>query len=230
MGERSLLVFDGGLDLGIELSRNFSMAPPSVQVKIVVTDGTTYEMLRKVIPLALKWRDVVLDLQGPTFNFRTHERFLDKCDRSHIDGRSYTELARDLNQRIAESVAAWVSYVKRTGLTFDGTTYTSVSSLAAEVDRRHLGDVRLSEGEAYKRDMLLLFDWIDECLRPLASFFPEAEGSAILLDAVEQIEAGHDAFLPDCPIDREKMISVLRTWRRSPKGRAAHRRALSHAG
>ena len=225
MGEESLVVFESGMSLRIELSRSFSMPPPSVEVKIVVTDGTTYGMLQKALPLALRWRDAVLDLQGPTFNFRPQERLLDEFDRLQKDGRSYTDLARDLNEQVAESVAALVRYVKRTGLSFDCTTYSSVRSLFEEVDRRHLGEVRHRDGKAYESDMRLIFEWIDACLRPIASFFPEEECSAMLLEAVEQIDAGHSAFLPDFPIDRQKMISVLQTWRRSPKGRAAHRRA-----
>ena len=223
IGERSIRVFEQGMTLAIDLGRDFTMAPPSVEVKIVITDETTHEMVKHIIPLALRWRDAVIELQGPIFNFRPHERFLDHCDRLQMGGRSYSDLADSFNQSLEESIGAWVRYVKNTVLEFDGATYGSVRELALEVDRRHLGEVRRSTGKAYERDMRLIFDWIDDCLRPLASFFKEEECSVILVDAVERVDAGKGAFLPHCPIDRQKMISVLRTWRRSPKGRWAHR-------
>lgn len=74
-----------------------------LRVVIEVGENATHENLRKANTLALEWRDRLLDYQGPWFGGGTNY-FKESLFRKHERGKSYSEIAKMLNDRILEYI------------------------------------------------------------------------------------------------------------------------------
>jgi len=163
-----------------------------IRVMIQVDEDTTSDDLRKAIPMALMWRDRLLEWQGPWMDGGDNP-FLEKLSERQKSGESYKDLANRINQQATMWVHGHVVYnkeleaVKHSFKTmFDFYMWKSESNPFSLDHARHLlRAVRLKDDE------------IDELLRT----------------AVDNVQSGKPAFEAEYPVSRDKLISALRLWR-----------------
>lgn len=72
-----------------------------LRIMIEVGEKSTNRQIRDAIPLALEWRDRLLEWQGPWIKGGSNE-FLERLLREHDRGISYAALARKINQRLSD--------------------------------------------------------------------------------------------------------------------------------
>ena len=130
---RSRVVYSLPTGIEIRLERDLALNPPAVRVSMVLDERTREQDIRDAAPLAVLWNKAILELQGPDPGLNRRARLLEKLDRAHEEGASYTKLAWELNQQVEDSLHAWVGFAKRVHLVFDGTTYRSAVALARAI-------------------------------------------------------------------------------------------------
>jgi hypothetical protein len=167
-----------------------------LRVMIEVGEDATFESLRKALPLSLRWRGQLLAYQGPWMRGGDN-RLLQRLHEMQQSGESYSELADQVNRKVSELLEEWT---------------------------RHRAEYKLAKQQI--KDPL---DWItwhpstDPFALERARTFLSAlslkhrEIEVQLQAGLERIEGGLAPFEKDYPISREKMISVLRTWRLGKK-------------
>jgi hypothetical protein len=162
-----------------------------VMIAISLHEDTTHEQLRDIIPIALAWRDKLTEWQGPWPHFH-RTRFLEALHHEHRNDTSYAQLAGRVNYAIAECLRDFLELL-----------------IELETNPKQIST---SSFLSWKRNSI---DRAQELLGYLG--FKDDEITAILKDGVKRLKKGEEPFEIGYPIDKEKMIRVLRTWREGKK-------------
>jgi hypothetical protein len=126
----------------IQFTRNIVFNPPAVRVAIVLTERAGTKDINDAVPQALAWNKALMLLQGPDPGRNERARVLNELDIAHLKGVSYSRLAEELNQEVADAVLGWASYARETKLKFDGMQYHSLLDLAKRVNRMRHWELR----------------------------------------------------------------------------------------
>ncbi len=212
-----------------QLDLSLPVAVPGVQVHPVEIDGhlkimllldedTTCTQIENSIPLALKWRDSLNKWQG-IWLYGGYKSFLVQLDELQEQGVTYAELAERINKRVAEYLCQHMAFVKE--------LESAKSELKTEIDcwswlnsEDSPDRMRNSCALARARDLLTAVRFqSDECVkhgkskrkRPNTDRPKDIE--AILQDGLECISEGKPPFEKGYPIDRDRVIATLRSWR-----------------
>lgn len=159
-----------------------------VRVMIEVGEEETTNGLRRLIPVALRWRDWVLKIQGPwTSGGRGY--FLARLDTMQREGASYRVLAKRLSRNLESLLREFLAWEQQRRAVHRQTKPPDVADdpfwpnpFAKVHAVGLLTDLGISEEEAKQR--------VEEGLRRV-----------------------HDAQSPE-PITRQRVIDALRRWRR----------------
>lgn len=180
-----------------------------LKVMMEVGEGTTHANLREAETYALMWRDRLIDQQGPWSGggdtaFKEHLHILNK------GGVSYANLAMWVNSLIASHLCEFSAFQSR------------------------LEEAR-SQGE--EKEYLNRFP-LDDVPNPFSFSFAvdllgalgirEEESEPMLIEGLQRIKEGLPPFEEGYPISRDKMISVLRTWRSNKKHAFLKQRYPNH--
>ncbi len=174
-----------------------------LRVMIEIGEDITSDDLRSAIPLALLWRDKLLEWQGPWMRGGDNP-FLEELSNRQKSGQSYNELANRINRRVASYLQEFADYLKefeaakpgfKTMLDFYMWRSTN-NQFSYEHARGLLEALRLKNNE------------IEEMLKI----------------GLENVQAGKPAFELGYPVSREKLISTLRNWRRGVKHQVLKKR------
>lgn len=165
-----------------------------LRVMIEVKDTTTHDQLRDVIPLALEWRDRLIEWQGH-WTVGGNQGLLETMHQQHSFGeRSYSQIAENLNQQIAE-------------LLFENKAWQE-EYFAVRESFKTMGDFNLHRW-SHNRFAIGRARFILETMR-----FPDSEIDEILSEGFKRIMNGEPPFEKEFPISRDKVIHILRVWRR----------------
>ena len=82
-----------------------------LHVLLDVGEDITHEDLRNAIPLALQWRDRLLEWQGPWMGGGANY-FYYQLDHRQRTGATYSELAERINKRIADCLHEHIRYLQ----------------------------------------------------------------------------------------------------------------------
>jgi hypothetical protein len=163
---------------------------------IEVGEDTTHDDLREAIPLALSWRDRLLEWQGPWMKGGDNP-FLEELSLRQADGEKYASLAERINHEVEELLREFLQYLDELAeakanfkTMFDFYMWRSkANQFALEHARDLLRAVRLKDDE------------IEELLQ----------------SGLDNLRAKKPAFEREYPVSRERLIRTLRTWREGLK-------------
>ncbi len=181
-------------------------------VAIVLGDDTTDAEIRAEIQGALAVRNWLRARQGPKPLSRS--AFLERLSQLQAGGTSYTRLARELNAEIAQTVRTYVENPA------DPNELISLETIghgrpASEMEAEEMLQRAVARGLADVGDRAVGHAY--EILRWLS--FSREEQDEILDLAEENIKANRETFPPDYPVDRARMLRLIRTWRAGRKHR-----------
>jgi hypothetical protein len=168
---------------------------------IELSDSVTSDDLRSAIPLALQWRDWLKAQRGPDW-VRVTEALTLLCTENKRNGVSYAQLAARTNDHIAGLLRDWLEYtrLRDEARTIQGATFDEVRWL---IDN---GQVAPERGK-----------WcgaLSDAHRSLEVFgFTAADIEMQLSAGIERIQQGEPPFERGYPVNRNRVIAVLRTWR-----------------
>ncbi len=95
----------GGLGIDvIEKTPGERRTPGRLAIVIELRDGTTSEELKKAIPIALEWRNRLNEYQGLA-NYTGVAHCLYRLEQEHRGGKSYQELAEEMNAWIGRELS-----------------------------------------------------------------------------------------------------------------------------
>ena len=167
-----------------------------LRVMIDVSENTTHNDLRDAIPLALEWRNRLLEYQGPWL-WSGENSFLEELHTRHRNGQSYAELAERINQKVTDCLQKYYQYVVA--------YYKAVQSQFKTLDFPLLKLTPNAFALDYARMLLQFVSLRDE------------EISEYLQIALERIAAGEQPSDRDYPVSGEKLRETLRSWRQGKK-------------
>jgi hypothetical protein len=171
-----------------------------LRVVIELSEDSTSNELRDAIPLALSWRDRLLDWQGPWIKGGDNP-FLEELSMRQEDGEAYAELAERINFTITEHLSEFNDYLNELELVR--------SHFTTELDFYHW------ESKANQ----FAFDHARGLLKAVRLKADDIE--SLLRSGLENIQVGRPAFEKGYPISRDKLIGTLKSWRQSRKHRLA---------
>lgn len=202
--EGSVLYGEHPLDL---VSRHGVLIRPvessgRICIMIEVGEDATSDDLRHSIPLAIAWRDRLLEYQGPWTGGGDND-YLEGLSRMQEWGRSYSVLASRLNVKIAGRLRKYVEFLR---------AYES-----AKASLKTWGDYWdwQYETKNYPYDI----DHARSLLLPIRPRLGEKGANAILAEGIRRIQAGDNPFPPNFPITKQHVIDRLKAWRRGKKHR-----------
>lgn len=167
-----------------------------IHVMIDVGEDTTSNDLKEAIPLAINWRNRLLEWQGPWLR-GGRNRYLEILSQRHENGQSYRILAKEINQKIVECLEEFNEYVKELE--------------AAHSEFNKISDFYLWQPKANQFSL----DHARYMLQALR--LKEEEIEELLQIGFERIKVGEIAFEEGYPIDGEKLRNTLRSWREGRK-------------
>ena len=166
------------------------------RVMLELGEDTSHQALRNAIPLALQWRERLFEAQGPWMD-GGDTPFLEQLSRWNAAGASYGRLAEKINERAAALVREAVEY--QAAYEAVQSTITSMVDLVAWWKTARVEPFALD----HARDLLR------------AVKVDEHDIQESLQEGMRRIKDGRPPFAKGAPVDRDKMIAVLRTWRSS---------------
>jgi hypothetical protein len=181
-------------DTGVQI--HFVEMDNWLRVLIEVGEDTTSDNLREVIPLALSWRDRLLEWQGPWFHGGDN-LYLEEISMRQEAGESYSQLAEAINNTITANLVDFHKLLQE----FEQMRHQPTTAMEF-----HLWNLKHNRF-SYEHARGLL-----EGLR-----FDSGEIETLLQAGIESLQAGEPAFEKGYPVSREKLISVLRVWRQGRK-------------
>src|SRR5437016_3608313 len=167
-----------------------------IKVMIQVDEDTTSDDLRKAIPMALSWRDRLLEWQGP-WMLGGDNPFLEQLSLRQKAGETYRNLANHINQEAASWVHSHVAYTKELE--------------AVQHSFKTMFDFYMWESKANPFSL----DHARHLLRAVRLKDDKIDG--LLTTAVDNVQAGKPAFEAEYPVSRDALISALRLWRSGRK-------------
>jgi hypothetical protein len=175
-----------------------------LSVVIEVDEHTTSAEIREAIPIALRWRDHLLEQQGPWI-WGGDGGFLYELDRLHKCGTKPKELAEHINKRLAEQVKQSWSFSQESARI--QTTLQTEAEYADWLYSEAHPDRLLASKSLYRAKGLLeavrIEDNIDE----------------LLTGALARVEAGYPPFEKGSPVSAYRITATLKAWRLSRSGR-----------
>lgn len=168
-----------------------------LRIMVEVQENTTHEQLRNAIPLAIEWRNRLLDFQGPSL--AGVNGFLEILLLRHENGKSYSMLAEQVNQKVEELLEEYSKVLSAYEL--------------AKYNFRTMGD---------------FFDWqsklennpssLSHVILLLKAFkMNQDEIDEILANGLRRIQEGEKPFEKGYPVSRARIIETLRSWKRGKK-------------
>ena len=170
-----------------------------LQVMISVGEDTTHDALREAIPLALEWRNRLLKWQGPRISGGEGEFFL-RFNWYKEHGRSHAQLAAMINKNLSNYLKEYNSYIEE----YEEVSQNSESSI--DIFQWEFKSNPFAFNHA--KNLMILVG------------FSEEEATLILNDEYKSIKEGTPQFFDNYPVTREKVINLLRRWRRGKKYKA----------
>ena len=164
-----------------------------LRLMIEVRDETTHQDLRDAIPLAIKWRDRLIDWQGKTEDIYK-DQVLSRLHQKNKLGQSYKEIADETNQKVFEYLLECKKFSKE------------------------LKEVELPK---YKTEMKFqlwkgsLYGYSFERAWNLLEVFGfnNEKIVEIINDGFDHINRGKSSFIINYPITKDGMRNTLRNWR-----------------
>jgi hypothetical protein len=181
-----------------------SVVDDGAQLAIVlyVGEDTTSEELRAAIPAALRWRDRLLETQGPWMGGGDNE-FLESLHWRHEAGKSYRQIADSINSAVARHLANYLKYT--TELAVAQSSFKSEWDAEEWLhDEAHPDRSRNSYGRDHAEGLL-------HAIRL------KGDIGAILDEGLKRLAAGAIPFENEYPVDRSKVLAVLDAWRSGTK-------------
>lgn len=171
----------------------FRLVEINGRVKLVleIGDNTTNQGIRDIAPLALEYRDLIEDCQLAEIALDLVKRIQHPNSKNEL----LTHLA--LRQQNGESYAKLAKFINDN---FSKCLY--IFSKYQQTRARTIDDL-IEENQ--HRNLFVL----------LSGTFYSEDLFTILKEGVENINSGNPPFEEGYPVSREKMIEVLRTWRKS---------------
>jgi len=170
-----------------------------LRVMIEIGEDTTSDDLRSAIPLALLWRDKLLESQGPWMRGGDNP-FLEELSDRQKSGQSYNELANRINQRVGAYLQEFANYLKE---------FETI---------KHSFETRLDFYMWQPKNNQFSYDHARGLLEALR--LKDTEIEEMLKIGLENVQAGKPAFELGYPLSRENLITTLRNWRRGVKHQA----------
>lgn len=167
-----------------------------LRVMIELGEDTTSDDLRSAIPLALLWRDKLLESQGPWMRGGDNP-FLEELSDRHKSGQSYNELANRINQGVAAYLQEFANYLKE---------FETI---------KHSFETMLDFYMWQPKNNRFSYEHARTLLKALR--LKNSEIEEMLKIGLENVQAGEPAFELDYPVSRETLITTLRRWRRGVK-------------
>lgn len=168
----------------------------SIRVVLRLEEGVTSNDIRKVIPFALVLDDKLTKWQGIRTTWHA-EAFLQR----HEAGHSYARIADDINRTLADFARGRAELIAEYRAVEDPDKKETFFLHANKNDKRM----------EYAR-------WAREILEALR--FSKEDATSIMDEAYDNVWAGRPPFSDGYPLDRDKLIGVLRYWRRKLKRKA----------
>lgn len=164
-----------------------------VRVFIEVDENTTSDDIRTAIPIALLWRDKLLELQG----IWAQGGFLEELSFKHKFGKSYSYLVNQINKHIESLLQEYENYLKD----FEVNKHKFETMFDFYMWQSKFNQFSFMHAKGMLKTLKLKDSEIDELLKI----------------GLENTESGKPAFEKDYPVCREKLISTLKTWRNGKK-------------
>jgi len=163
-----------------------------VQVMIEVGEEETDAGLRRLIPLALQWRDWVVEIQGP-WTAGGRGRFLLLLDSEQRAGVSYQQLAERLTRNLGGLLSEFLAWERQSRT-------------------RHRGGVKRPAGADDFWPNPFAKVHAVELLTDLG--IAEEDAAQHVKEGLRRLRDGRKPFVGPGPITRQRVIDVLRAWRR----------------
>lgn len=167
-----------------------------LKIMLELDEDTTHQNIRDAIPLALKWRNRLLEWQGPLLEGGDNWA-MNSLHLSQERGASYKDLANQINRGITEYLNEFNEYLKE-----------------------------LKEAEPHFKTKLDFFMWrpqhrrnsLEEASELMTLIgFRDDEIEDILNYGLECIQEGEPPFMDEYPVTSERMRSTIRNWREGKK-------------
>jgi hypothetical protein len=163
-----------------------------LHLMVEIDEDTTSEELRKAIPMALSWRDRLLNWQGPWLRGGDNP-FLEELLACQESGETYSNLAERINKRISAYLSEYNQYL-------------------LEYEKMRPSFKTMGDFYSWKpKSNGFSLDHARGVLSALG--YKKAIIEDLLLAGLENIRAGRPAFEKNYPVSREKIIGVIRRWR-----------------
>lgn len=202
--------------LGYDSDVVINVAEYNERLKIVIEigDDSTHDQIRRVIPLAVQYRDMLIGWQGPSSSKEL--RLLHGLDEFHQRGVSYKRLADTVNRTLSSRLVEYVEFLD-------------------ECERRQKewkeirGDYDLDsiDSEALWWVLKEYIVWDERspprCIRDFEEILSRAfrmkqdEIRLFKQTGMERIRRGIEPFDREYPIYGETMRNALRRWRNSAR-------------
>ena len=165
-------------------------------IMIEVDENVTHEKIRNSIPLAIEWRNRLLEYQGPWINGGINY-FLEYINSLHKQKVSYREIAKILNLKIEGYLKEYLKCKEKT-IEFEKDLYYSIYS-------PELDDQYNQSAINHAVDLFTPFRWNDNDI------------DIWLQSGLDNIQNEKKPFLNETPISRQQIIDTLKQWRNSKK-------------
>lgn len=166
-----------------------------LRIMIELRDDTTHDQIRDAIPLALRWRDRLVEWQGHWTSGGDQGLLEMMHQKQRLGMLSHAQIAEKLNQQIADHLIEHKGWQEE--------------YFALKDDFKTMGDFYLHKW-TYNQFAAEHAKGILETMR-----FPDSEIEAILSEGFGRIMNGEPPFEQEYPISRDKVINILRVWRRN---------------
>lgn len=167
-----------------------------IHVMMDVGEDTTTQDLRDTIPLALTWRDKLLEWQGAWLGGGDNQ-FLEELSSRQEYGESYSELAKRINQTVTELLKEFNEYL----IEFEAARSNFVTMLDFYLWKSKANQFSLDQAQDILKALRLKDDEIKEMLQV----------------GLKNIQSGEQAFEEEYPLSKEKLRTTLRSWRQGRK-------------
>jgi hypothetical protein len=171
-----------------------------LRIMIEVGEDATHRTLREALPLALRWRDALLEDQGPWGGGGRNLLLIQLSDRQQLGGGP-AAAARWLNGKIADLL--------REAFAFEREEEAARPRLRTFDDWLEWRPKANPYSFMHARDLLCELGW------------SKAEAEAVVREGLQRLRRGQQPFVgPYDPVSRARVERVVRTFRASRNGRA----------
>jgi hypothetical protein len=171
-----------------------------LRIVMEVDEDATHRTLRSALPLALRWRDALLEHQGPWDGGGRNLLLIQLSDRQQFGGGP-AAAARWLNEKIGNLL--------KEALAFEREAEAACPRLRTFDDWLEWRPKANPYALVHARDLLCDLGW------------SKARAEAVVEDGLQRLRCGQRPFVgPYDPVSRARVERIVRTFRAGPKWRA----------